>query len=45
MDASYGVPVISDMVAQHAGNSQSDQSAMYVQDYTMFGNLPPSSHQ
>ncbi|KAF9809457.1 hypothetical protein IEO21_07383 [Rhodonia placenta] len=44
MDASYGVPVISDMVAQHAGNSQSDQSAMYVQDYTMFGlNIPPQA--
>ncbi|KAI0943292.1 hypothetical protein AcW1_002495 [Taiwanofungus camphoratus] len=46
MDTTYGVPVIGDMVTQHAGASQGDHSSMYVQDqYSMFGNLPTTNHQ
>ncbi|KAH9915218.1 fungal-specific transcription factor domain-containing protein [Fomitopsis serialis] len=44
MDTPYGVPVMGDMGSQHPGSSQGDQQSMYMQDYAMFGNMPPANH-
>ncbi|TFY61678.1 hypothetical protein EVJ58_g4373 [Rhodofomes roseus] len=44
LDTPYGVPVIGDMGSQHPGSSHGDQQSMYMQDYSMFGNIPPANH-
>ncbi|KAI0365000.1 hypothetical protein BV20DRAFT_1103242 [Pilatotrama ljubarskyi] len=46
METTYGVPVMGEMVSPHGGAQQGDQQSMYVQDqYSMFGNMPPSGQQ
>ncbi|KAI0634003.1 fungal-specific transcription factor domain-containing protein [Trametes polyzona] len=46
METTYGVPVMGEMVSPHGGAQQGDQQSMYVQDqYSMFGNMPPSNQQ
>ncbi|THH02019.1 hypothetical protein EW026_g775 [Hermanssonia centrifuga] len=43
IDTAYGMPVMGDMVPQHNGTPQNDQS-MYVPDqYSLFNNLPSSN--
>ncbi|EIW53654.1 uncharacterized protein TRAVEDRAFT_174477 [Trametes versicolor FP-101664 SS1] len=46
METTYGVPVMGEMVSPHGGAQQGDAPSMYVPDqYSMFGNMPPSSQQ